>query len=75
MGRSKSLTLPMSVDVALRSHTCQHSKKHLIAKGDQRLKIAVARSHEHYCVACTRKFIGESIEHLQQLEAQLDSQS
>ncbi|MDQ1734116.1 MAG: hypothetical protein QOH56_367 [Pseudonocardiales bacterium] len=75
MGRSKSLTLPMSIDVALRRHTCQHSKKHLIAKGDRRLKIAVARSHEHYCVACARKFIGESIDHLQQLEAQLDSPS
>jgi hypothetical protein len=75
MAKSKSLTLPMSIDVALRGHTCQHSKKHLIAKGDQRLKIAVGRSHEHYCVTCARKFIAEAVEHLQQLDARFGAES
>lgn len=71
MSRPKSLTVPLSVDVALRGHACQHNSKHQIAKGDRRLKVAVGRSHEHYCVDCARKFIGQAIERLQQLEAEL----
>lgn len=66
MARPKSLLLPLSVDRALKRHVCQHNGKHVIAKGDLRLKITVGRSHEHYCVLCARKFINQAIERLQE---------
>jgi hypothetical protein len=72
MPRQKSLTLPLSIDRALRSHACQHNSTHRIAKGDLRLKVAVGRSHEHYCTACARVFIGRAIERLQKLHVELE---
>ena len=72
MPAPKSLTLPLSVDHAQKSHTCQHSKKHVIAKGDVRLKIAVGRSYEHYCATCAQRFIGLAIESLQKISAELE---
>jgi hypothetical protein len=71
MPAPKSLILPMSIDRALKSHTCQHNRRHGIAKGDLRLKIAVGRSYEHYCTDCAQKFIGLAIENLQKLSAEL----
>jgi hypothetical protein len=71
MARPKSLTLPMSVDTAGRRHACQHNDKHRVVKGERRLKVAVGRSHEHYCAECARKFIQHAIERLQQLKAEL----
>jgi len=73
MARPRSLTLPLAIDTALKRHACQHNGKHLIEKGDQRLKVAVGRSYEHYCVACARKFIVQAIERLQELDAQLEA--
>jgi len=72
MAKPKSLILPLSVDRALKSHTCQHSKKHAITKGELRLKIAVGRSYEHYCVTCAQTFIAQAIERLQKLGVELD---
>lgn len=71
MGRPKSLILPLSVDHALKRHACQHNSKHVIARGDLRLKVAVGRSHEHYCMECAKKFIDQTIERLGQLSAEL----
>lgn len=64
----------MSVDRASKRHTCQHSKKHVIVKGDSRLKIAVGRSYKHYCAQCAKKFIALGIENLQKLSADLEAQ-
>jgi hypothetical protein len=75
MGSPKSLTLSMSVDRASKRHTCQHSKKHVIAKGDLRLKVKVGRGYDHYCLQCARKFLSLSIESLQKLEAELEAQA
>ena len=72
MAKPKSLILSMSTDRALRGHTCQHSKKHAIAKGELRLKIAVGRTHEHYCIACAQTFIAQAIERLQKLSSELE---
>lgn len=72
MAAPKSLILPMSVDRASKRHTCKHSKTHVIGKGDLRLKIAVGRSHEHYCVACAQKFIGLAVGNLQKLRVELE---
>jgi hypothetical protein len=73
VAKPKSLILPLSADRALRGHTCQHSSKHPIAKGDLRLKIAIGgRSPEYYCVACAQTFIAQAIERLQKLSAELE---
>lgn len=67
MGRPKSLVLSMTVDQALRRHTCQHNNKHVISKGDLRLKVANGRSSEHYCIACAERFIDLAVQDLQKL--------
>jgi hypothetical protein len=72
VAKPKSLTLPLTVDRALKSHACQHNSKHRIAKGDLRLKVAAGRSYEHYCAACARTFLGQAIERLQKLHAELE---
>jgi hypothetical protein len=72
MARPKSLVLPLLVDQALKRHVCQNNNKHVIAKGDLRLKVTVGRSHEHYCQECARKFIRQAIERLQELDTQLE---
>jgi len=72
MARPKSLLLPLSVDQALKRHTCQHNSRHVIEKGDLRLKIAVGRSREHYCLTCARKFLNQAIEQLQEIAAKFE---
>lgn len=71
MGRPKALTLQMKIDVAQRGHTCQHNEKHVINKGDRRLKVKAGRSFEHYCVACATKFIALAMEQLGVLDKDL----
>jgi hypothetical protein len=71
MARPKSLILPLSVDRALRGHTCQHSNRHPITKGELRLKLGTGRSPEYFCVACAQVFIVQAIERLQKLSAEL----
>jgi hypothetical protein len=73
MARPKSLVLPLSVDQALKRHVCQNNNKHVIAKGDLRLKVAVGRSYEHYCVNCAKKFINQAIERLQEITRRFES--
>jgi len=71
VSRPRSLTLPLSVDTAARRHACQHNGKHTVSKGDRRLKVAVGRSHDHYCTSCARLFIQQAIERLRKLDAEL----
>lgn len=71
MARPKSLILPMTVDEARKRHACQNNSKHVISKGDLRLKVSVGRSHEHYCCACAEKFIGLAFQQLQELQRDL----
>lgn len=71
MARPRSLTLPLTVDVASKLHVCQNNSKHVVVKGDLRLKVSVGRSYEHYCVECARKFIKQAIERLEELDTQL----
>lgn len=61
----------MTVDRALRRHACQHNDKHVITKGQLRLKVTAGRSPEYYCVACARKFIGLAEDRLQELRTSL----
>jgi hypothetical protein len=72
VARPRSLTLPLEVDRAGRRHVCQHNNKHVIVKGDLRLKITVGRSHEHYCAACATRFIDLATQHLGELRREVN---
>ncbi len=67
----KSLVQRSEIDIVLKAHNCQANAKHRLQKGDQRLKVYVDRSHDHYCVACAIKIIEGDIATLQELVGQL----
>ncbi|MCI5218144.1 MAG: hypothetical protein D3914_02870 [Candidatus Electrothrix sp. LOE2] len=71
MPRPKSILKRIEVDVALKSHNCQHNRKHRIQRGDKRLKIRKDRSWERYCVDCAMKIIERDIEKLQECASEL----
>lgn len=60
----KTLTKNVSVDIAERAHKCRYNKKHLIARGDKRMKVKEGRSEAHYCIECAKKFLIADIEKL-----------
>jgi hypothetical protein len=72
VARARSLIQPLSVDVAIRTHRCEHSARHVINKGEKRLKVRVGRSYEHYCSACAEKFIALALAQLNEVLTQLD---
>lgn len=53
----KNIVKNASWDVALQSHKCKNNLKHIIAKGDRRLKIKEGRSESHYCMQCAEKIM------------------
>jgi len=65
MGRPKSFVASLSIDRAGSSHNCQNDSGHRIHKGDARLKVRVDRSHEHYCLACAKRFLEADIAKIQ----------
>jgi len=67
MGRIKSYVKNISIDIAIRSHSCKHDKKHLIKAGDKRLKLIVNRSEQHFCVECAKKSLEKDIEKINKL--------
>lgn len=67
MGRPKSFVNGLSIDRAGNSHNCQNDSGHRIRKGDARLKVRVDRSHEHYCLACAKRFLEADIEKIRAL--------
>ena len=71
MPRPKSFLKSISVDIANRKHSCQHSKSHIILKGDRRLKFKIDRANEHYCIACAIAFIESDINKLNEIKQQL----
>lgn len=73
MGRPRSLTLKLKVDEVQKRHPCQHNDKHVLHKGDRRLKVTVGRTDEHYCASCARRFIKESIARLEELDRELEA--
>jgi hypothetical protein len=62
----------MEITTALRSHDCRYNKRHRIAKGDRRLTIKSDGDAHHYCLACTRLFIADSLARLNALSAEVD---
>lgn len=67
MPRPKSTIKQTMVDVALKSHNCQHDEKHRIEKGQKRLKIRNDRNFENYCIDCGKRIITDDIEKLKAL--------
>lgn len=67
----KSLVQRSEVDHAIKSHNCQARSTHRLAPGDRRLKVYVARSHDHYCAECGLKILEADIAKLQELARQL----
>lgn len=57
----KSLIIQTRVDTALRAHRCQANARHLIARGDVRLKVQNGRSWDHYCQACAQNILRRDI--------------
>jgi hypothetical protein len=74
MPSQKSLLVSMTVDRVERAHACRANKKHLLSRGDLRLKMKEGRSHRHYCAACAEAFIKTARAKLAALEAQLGGQ-
>lgn len=72
MGNQRALvSRRVVIDRAGKSHACQRSKKHPIAKGDARLKVPKGRGVDHYCVDCALAMVEDDIERLEALHAQL----
>lgn len=67
----KSLVKNISIDKAVRSHSCHYNKKHIISRGNKRLKVVEGRKQSHYCVECAKKFINSSMEKLSTILSQL----
>ncbi len=70
MPRPKSIIKRVEVDVALKSHNCQHNRGHRIQRGDKRLKVRKDRSWEHYCKECALKIIERDTERLKKLASE-----
>lgn len=67
----KSLTKNICIENALRSHRCRFNEKHIISKGDQRLRVKEGRNEFHYCIECARKFLQNDLEKLKRVLAQI----
>ena len=72
MAKPKSLLKTVSVDIAKRQHKCQHSSKHVISKGEKRLKIKNGRSDEYFCVECANSFLDQSTAALNKISQELN---
>jgi hypothetical protein len=73
MPRIKSFVSRISVDVAQRSHNCQHASSHRINQGDKRLKLKVGRTFEYFCVKCALQSIDADISKLQKIRDELSN--
>jgi hypothetical protein len=67
MAKIKSLIIRSEIDEALKSHNCQHSAKHRIAKGEKRLKVRNGRSWDHYCLECAKSILQHDAQKIEEL--------
>jgi hypothetical protein len=72
MGKPKSFVQNISIDTAIKSHQCKHDKKHIISKGDKRLKLGVGRTHQHFCINCAKESIEKDIAKLNHILSELE---
>ncbi len=73
MPKQKSFIKTISVDVAKQRHSCQHNSNHIILKGEKRLKLAVDRTQEYFCVQCSIDSIDRDIAKLNEIRSKLYS--
>jgi hypothetical protein len=71
MPKQKSFLKNISTDIAKQRHSCQHNSTHTILKGDKRLKLAIDRSQEYFCVQCAIDSIDRDIAKLNEIRSQL----
>ncbi len=71
MAKPKSLLPNVAVDETKKAHNCQHNAAHRLERGDKRLRVAVQRTHEHFCITCALDIIERDIAKLQNLANQL----
>jgi hypothetical protein len=69
---ARSVIQPLVVDRAEKKHYCRYNKKHVINKGDKRLKIKVDMSYQTYCSSCAVQFISTGITNLSLTLSELD---
>jgi hypothetical protein len=75
MAGIKSLLCRVEVDVAERRHTCRRNDRHVILKGDRRLKVRSGRSWRHYCLACARQILERDASALASIAVQVNSET
>jgi hypothetical protein len=72
MAHGKSVVVSMEITIAGSSHNCRFNDAHRIKKGDSRLTIKEDRSKLNYCLLCAKKFLGNGLERLHEMEAEVD---
>ncbi len=70
MGKTKTLIINASLDVAKRSHKCQANSKHQLTQGSSRLKVKNGLGFDYYCNECAKKIIDTDIQKLIDLRKQ-----
>jgi len=61
----------VEIDHALKAHNCQANARHLIERGNRRLKVRNGRSWDHYCLACAAVILERDIAELEGLQGHL----
>lgn len=75
MPRPRSLIVNMSITTTARTHSCRHSEKHRLSKGDLRLTIKSDGDEHHYCIDCARRFLKADIINLQNILTHIENLS
>lgn len=67
MGKTKTLIINASFDVAKKSHKCQANSKHQLTQGSLRLKVKNGLGFDYYCSDCAKKIFDIDIQKLTDL--------
>jgi hypothetical protein len=72
MAKPKTFLDSMLVDVAKKSHNCQHNSKHRIEMGDKRLSVKAGRGYDRFCKDCAIETLRHDIARIQQTISTLE---
>jgi hypothetical protein len=73
MAKPKTFVDSMVVDVAKKSHNCQHNRNHRIEMGDKRLSVKAGRGHDRFCKDCAIETLQRDITSIELTISQLES--
>ncbi|HIF9369769.1 TPA: hypothetical protein ACX6RS_001835 [Photobacterium damselae] len=74
MAKFKSLIVSAKLEVVLRKTVCKHDKKHVMTKGEIRMRVKNSTQGEsYYCLSCAKIMVTESISKLEELKIECDS--